>query len=74
MKRLICLAILPLMFAGCSRVMHELQPHRLWRMNYTDAPGRADGAYFSVDDELPPTASLASESNVDDDACRYSGR
>lgn len=38
---------------GCTmfdRALHELKPHRLWRFNRHDAPGRADSAFFSVRD------------------------
>lgn len=42
------------LFSGCSSIMHELQPHRLWRWNYQEAPGRTDGVYMSIDDPLPP--------------------
>ncbi|MDB4614109.1 hypothetical protein OAH18_00320 [bacterium] len=48
--------------SGCnSAFMHELQPHRLWRLNRGPAPG--NGAMYSVEDPLPdsqfeiPTAS-----------------
>lgn len=38
--------------SGCSTIMHELQPHRLWRLNYQEPTGRTDGVYFSIDDPL----------------------
>ncbi|MBL8820491.1 MAG: hypothetical protein JNL58_30995 [Planctomyces sp.] len=41
------------LLSGCSSIMHELQPHRLWRWNYQEAPGRTDGVYMSIDDPLP---------------------
>jgi len=44
--------LLPL--TGCSSVTHELQPHRLWRWNYQEAPSRTDDALFSIDDPLIP--------------------
>ena len=48
--------------------MHELQPHRLWRMNYQEPVGRTDGVYFSVDDPLDnPVASSAAEDVHKDD-------
>lgn len=52
MKRIavICLAMSTL--TGCQSLLHELQPHRLWRWNYQDAPGRTEGAYFSISDPL----------------------
>lgn len=55
MKLKTCLLLLPLMFAsvGCTsldRLAHELQPHRLWRINRGPAPGREDAGYFSVHD------------------------
>ncbi len=52
--------ILPM--AGCSTITHELQPHRLWRWNYQEAPGRTDDALFSIDDPLiPPMTSESDE-------------
>lgn len=39
---------------GCSSITHELQPHRLWRWNYQDAPNRTDDALFSIDDPRIP--------------------
>lgn len=48
------LAVLP----GCGKMMHEMQPHRLWRWNYQQQNGNSDGsygAYFSVDDSLEKT-------------------
>jgi hypothetical protein len=41
-----------LTLSGCSSIMHELQPHRLWRWNYHEPPGRTDDALFSIDDPL----------------------
>ncbi len=52
MRSLILLALC-LMLTGCSTMMHELQPHRLWRWNYQESAGRTDAALFSVDDPLP---------------------
>ncbi len=52
MKRLAALLLLLTMCTGCQSVMHELQPHRLWRLNYTDAAGRSDGSFMSIDDPL----------------------
>lgn len=51
MKRFVCLCLL-LTSTGCANFMHELQPHRLWRMNYQEPAGRTDGVYFSVEDPL----------------------
>ncbi|HIF00814.1 MAG TPA: hypothetical protein EYG03_27065 [Planctomycetes bacterium] len=61
MKRLACAGLLLLSATGCQSLMHELQPHRLWRMNYQEPLGRTDGVYFSVDDPLdePVAASAA---------------
>lgn len=39
---------------GCSSITHELQPHRLWRWNYQEAPNRTDDALFSIDDPRIP--------------------
>jgi hypothetical protein len=33
-------------------MLHELQPHRLWRVNRGPAPGREDSAFFSVSDNF----------------------
>lgn len=46
--------VLVLFSSGCSTIMHELQPHRMWRMNYQEPSGRTDGVYFSIDDPLQP--------------------
>ncbi len=48
--------LLPL--TGCSSITHELQPHRLWRWNYQEAPSRTDDALFSIDDPLIPPVPL----------------
>ncbi len=40
---------------GCAGMLHELQPHRLWRWNYHTKGENSDGSYgsyFSVDDSL----------------------
>jgi hypothetical protein len=42
---------------GCSSITHELQPHRLWRWNYQEAPSRTDDALFSIDDPKIPVMS-----------------
>lgn len=52
MKRLICLSLLLMTSTGCQGLLHELQPHRLWRMNYQESSGRMDGSYFSINDPL----------------------
>jgi hypothetical protein len=52
--------------SGCSTIMHELQPHRLWRLNYQEPTGRTDGVYFSMDDPL--TASNAVDTPSDERA------
>lgn len=53
MKRLATLLLLLLtVCTGCQSITHELQPHRLWRLNYSDAPGRSDGSFLSIDDPL----------------------
>ena len=59
--RLTKLGVVSLIFItlpGCGAMMHELQPHRLWRWNYQPQSGNSDGsygAYFSVDDSLEIT-------------------
>lgn len=63
MKNILTLALI-LTLSGCSSIMHELQPHRLWRWNYHEPPGRTDDALFSIDDPLvlqdrPSTSSAA---------------
>ncbi len=61
MTRLITLGVVSLILItlpGCGAMMHELQPHRLWRWNYHPQSGNSDGsygAYFSVDDSLEKT-------------------
>ena len=41
---------------GCTatdRMLHDLKPHRLSRLNHHPKPGRADFALFSVADAAP---------------------
>jgi hypothetical protein len=52
MKYLAALLLLLSTCTGCQSILHELQPHRLWRLNYTNAPGRSDGSFLSIDDPL----------------------
>ena len=52
MNRFACACLLLVSSTGCQGLMHELQPHRLWRMNYQEPVGRTDNVYFSVDDPL----------------------
>ena len=52
MKCLPVAALLLFVCTGCQNLLHELQPHRLWRINYHDPGGRTDAVYFSVDDPL----------------------
>jgi len=54
--------LLPLI--GCSALTHELQPHRLWRWNYQEAPSRTDDALFSIDDPLIPPASETDDAKI----------
>jgi hypothetical protein len=45
--------------SGCGAMLHELQPHRLWRLNYQPKSGNSDGSYgsyFSIEDRLIPTS------------------
>lgn len=60
MKRLATLLLLLTMCTGCQSITHELQPHRLWRLNYSDAPGRSDGSFLSIDDPLDEPIAAAS--------------
>lgn len=59
--RIITLGVVSLILVtlpGCGKMMHEMQPHRLWRWNYQPQSGNSDGsygAYFSVDDSLEKT-------------------
>lgn len=61
MRMILSLALL-FMLSGCSSIMHELQPHRLWRWNYHEPPGRTDDALFSIDDKLIQTDDVAPQS------------
>lgn len=74
MKRLIAILLLIPCFAGCESVLHELKPHRLSRLNYTDAPGRSDGSFLSVDDPLdvPLAVSTPEETMEPSDAANIS--
>ena len=42
---------------GCAEVLHELQPHRLWRLNRGENHWENDAMHFSVADPLPGGAS-----------------
>ena len=47
--------------SGCGAMLHELQPHRLWRLNYQPQSNNSDGSYgsyFSVDDPLDKTMKI----------------
>lgn len=49
------ITLILLTLSGCGAMLHELQPHRLWRLNYQPQSGNSDGSYgsyFSVDDPL----------------------
>ena len=50
---------------GCELWPHDLQPHRLWRLNRQTA--MSSDAYFSVGDPLPnseiPTADFTPQPN-----------
>lgn len=51
--KIVCLLLLAVLSVGCTtidKMKHELQPHRLWRMNRQDKPGRADAAFYSISD------------------------
>ena len=63
MNRLIALLLILSTCTGCQTIMHELQPHRLWRLNYTDAPGRSDGSFLSIDDPLDQPVPEMAEPN-----------
>ena len=52
MKRLAFLGLILTVASGCQGLMHELQPHRLWRLNYQEPSGRTDDVYFSISDPL----------------------
>ena len=53
-----CLAV-----TGCnSAMMHELKPHRLWRLNR--GPSHNKSALFSVADDLRPSAENISGDTV----------
>ena len=65
MKRLTALLLLLSTAVGCQSFLHELQPHRLWRLNYTDAPGRSDGSFLSIDDPLEEPIAIPEEGTSD---------
>ena len=65
MIRLTVLFCLLVTGTGCQSFMHELQPHRLWRLNYTDAPGRSDGSLLSVNDPLDEPVVVRKQTTVD---------
>jgi ABC-type uncharacterized transport system auxiliary subunit len=48
--RVLILACCAACLSGCN-FLHELQPHRLWRLNRHPAPSSA--SYYSVSDPVP---------------------
>ncbi|MCH2210571.1 MAG: hypothetical protein MK110_04670 [Fuerstiella sp.] len=62
MKNLTALLVILSCCTGCQSILHELQPHRLWRMNYTDAAGRSDGTFLSINDPLDVPLNVIPES------------
>lgn len=66
MKRLACLALFLMSLTGCQGLLHELQPHRLWRMNYSDPPGRTDGVYMSIPDDLSQPVNVPADCVADE--------
>ncbi len=64
MKPMSALILMVLTASGCSNVMHNLQPHRLWRLNYQEPSGRTDGVYFSLSDPVS-TGNEASDAGPD---------
>jgi hypothetical protein len=65
MKRLTALILILSTTTGCQSIMHELQPHRLWRLNYTDEAGRADGSFLSIEDPPDGPVSVKGEPNAE---------
>lgn len=59
---LLLLLILTSASIGCEGMMHELQPHRLWRLNYQENNDRSNGVYMSIDDPLPPKVPVPARS------------
>lgn len=47
---------------GCS-LLHNLKPHRLWRLNRA-TNGMHTDAYYSVSDPIPPREARSSEAGV----------
>ena len=48
---------------GCA-LMHDVQPHRLWRFNRGPSP--SSNPYFSVSDPIPQTESRPLAPTADD--------
>ncbi len=49
---------------GCRTILHELQPHRLWRLNRGSAPPQND-AMFSVSDRIPGGEDVTDSARTD---------
>lgn len=49
--------------AGCTRMLHDLKPHRMWRLNRVPK-GMHKEAYFSVSDPIPERESPAEQAVV----------
>ncbi len=45
------------MLTGCERLMYELHPDRLWRLNRGPAVGEVDASFSVSDDEATERAS-----------------
>lgn len=63
--RLLSLLAMCLLFTGCSTMLHELQPHRLWRWNYQEPAGRTDGSLFSLSDPLEAKTQLKAKTQLE---------
>jgi hypothetical protein len=52
--RIVMMIMCGLFLCGCSTIRHELQPHRLGRLNYYDPPHRDGFGQFSIMDDMKP--------------------
>lgn len=61
--RLLCLVTVVGLLSGCGRLLHNLQPHRLQRLNRH--PPIGEGAMYSVSDDVPVRPSAARPGGVE---------
>lgn len=65
-KRIVCIFLPLISSVGCQGLLHELQPHRLGRVNYYDSASRTDEVLYSVPDPLDVLVQASEETETAD--------